>query len=69
MKEKSNMQIAMIEIKENVHLLVNCVNGKSLVNLFHRCTSLLHRLEGLIVDIRRFDRVHLLLKLNDLTRR
>lgn len=69
MKEKRQYADQHIGAQENVHLLVNCVNGKSLVNLFHRRTSLLHRLERLIVDIGRFDRVHLLLELDNLTRR
>jgi hypothetical protein len=36
------------------------------VNLRHRRTGLLHSLQGLVVDIGRFDGVDLLLKLDDL---
>jgi hypothetical protein len=36
------------------------------VNDLHRLTSLLHRLQGLVVDVGRFDGVNLLLQLDDL---
>jgi hypothetical protein len=38
------------------------------MNLLHSITSRLHSLERLVVDIRRFDRVNLLLELHDLRR-
>jgi hypothetical protein len=36
------------------------------MNLLHSLASLLHGLECLMIDIRRFDRVDLLLELHDL---
>lgn len=38
------------------------------MDLSHRRASLFHRLESLVVDIRRFDGVDLLLELHDLRR-
>jgi hypothetical protein len=38
------------------------------VNFLHRLTGLLHRLQGFVVDVGRFDRVYLLLQLDDLGR-
>ena len=39
------------------------------MDLRHSSTSLLHRLQGLVIDIRRLDRVYLLLQLHNLRRR
>lgn len=50
----------------HIHRLINLVNTHSAVDLSHRRTSLLHRLQSLVVDIRRLDRVDLLLQLRDL---
>lgn len=50
----------------HIHSLVDLVDAHSTVDLRHRCTSLLHRLQGLVVDISRFDGIDLLLELNDL---
>lgn len=44
----------------DVHSLVDLLEGKVAVDLRHRLPGLLHRVEGLLVDICRFDRVYLL---------
>lgn len=51
-----------------VHGLVDLLDRQSTVNLLHGLAGLLHRLERLLVDVGRFDRVDLLLERRDLSR-
>lgn len=53
---------------QHVHRLVDLIDTHIAVDLCHRRTGLLHRLQSLVVDIRRLDRVDLLLELRDLRR-
>lgn len=46
---------------ENVHSLVDLVDREVAMNLRHGSARLLHRVQSLLVDICRFDRVDLLL--------
>ena len=52
----------------NVHSLVDFVNCKPSMDLLHSCASIFHGIQSLLIDIRRFDRIYLLLDLRRLCR-
>jgi hypothetical protein len=51
---------------KNVHRLIDLVDRHRAMDLCHGSAGRLHRVQGLLVDIRRFDRVDLLFELGDL---